>query len=252
PIETVDPLHRPAHRPPPPDGVDPEPKRAALVVRAAPEVVAHHPRHDRLQQRVTGDRRLPLHLPHVRAAGHPDVAVAPRLSTGPSDAVVPVVRLVIPGDELTFGVVSTADVLGDVGIPLLRPKETEVHQQIVVVGSAREEDRPRAVAVAGEVNVGREADAVSHRHRKIVEVADVGRAKDGHANSSYAIDWLPRTRPAAYRKPRRRRPANSGPPLITGSLEATAGRSRSSRQTISCAASPSRAPPKPSNCAMGR
>ena len=180
PVEVVDPLHGAAHRPPAPDGVDAEAEGAALVVRAVPEVVAHHPRHDRLQERVAGEGGLPLHLAEVGAAGHADVAVAPRLLADPLQRVVAVVRLVVPGHELALGVVPAAHVLRDVDVAVLRPEEAEVHQQVVVVRRARQEHRPRAVAVAGQIDVGREADAVPHRHRQIVLVADAGGAEDGH------------------------------------------------------------------------
>jgi hypothetical protein len=152
-------------------------------VGAIPEVVAHHARRDRLEQRVAGEGRLPLHLAEVGSASHAHIAVAPLLLADPLQGVVAVVRLVIPGHEFSLGVVSAAHVLGDIDIAILRPVETKIHEEVVVVRGARQQDWPGSIPPGGEIDIRRQVHSVPHGNRLIVLHADIGRAKNGHGIS---------------------------------------------------------------------
>ena len=180
PVEAVDPLHGAAHRPPAPDRVDAEPERAALVVRAVPEVVAHHARHDRLQQRMAGEGGLPLHLAEVRAAGHADVAVAPRLLADPLQRVVAVVRLVRPTARTRPRSRTGRARPGRRRRSRAAPRRSPGPCSRLLSYGVRDRSTGHGPSPRRQIDVGREADAVPHRHREIVQVTDAGGTEDGH------------------------------------------------------------------------
>ena len=67
-------------------------------------------------------RSLPLRHAEVRAAGHPDLAVGPRLGRGPLDGVVAVGLLLENGTEHALRSKRTADVLRQPDVAVLSPE----------------------------------------------------------------------------------------------------------------------------------
>src|SRR3954453_6906686 len=100
PIEAINPLHGAAHCPPSPDGIHRQPECAALVMRTVPEVIAHHPGTNCLEERMLSECGLPLNLAEVRAASHADIPVAPVLLAYPVERVISIFGFRTPRNEL--------------------------------------------------------------------------------------------------------------------------------------------------------
>ncbi len=152
-----------------------EPGDAHLhVVRALPgerpgqlaEPGAGDARRDRPQRRVAGGDRGPLRVAVVGVPPHPDDAVRPLLLDDPVEGVVPVVGLVDEEQRLALGAELPADVLNDHGVAaggeVIRDSRHERVFTALVVREPGEHDRSRRHLPRGQVDVGRQPDAVPH------------------------------------------------------------------------------------------
>ena len=123
---------------------------------------------DRGQVRRAVQRGLGLDDGAVRAAHHPDLAIAPGLRGDPLDGVVAVFALPIVAGVIVaavaLGFVARADVLDDEDIAALYiPARNAVPLgEGLVVGVADQNSRPGAGAGGGRVDVGGQAHAIAH------------------------------------------------------------------------------------------
>ena len=142
-------------------------------------------------------RHRTLGMRAVGKAHRPDSAVAPRLPHQPGHRVVAVVSIVEIFSEHALGVVAAATVLHDDRVSVLRKPARDVgagrrlgsgqtdfrsaDAALVVRGPL--EDHRRAVQASvidpdREVAIGRQADAVAHRHHDIFKNLDLDRPAD--------------------------------------------------------------------------
>src|SRR6266699_2429508 len=121
----------------------------------------------------------------VRETNRPHLAVRPLLRRQPLDGVVAVLGLQREWIPLTLGVVAAADVLNRDGVPVAAEElgGADRGQGLATVRGALQDGRElaghRAAVPRREVEVGREAHAIPHRHHDAAlraHVVDRGRS----------------------------------------------------------------------------
>ena len=154
-------------------------ERAALPQRGAEPVErALIDPHRREVGRVLGGRGG-LHPGEVGGADHADLAVAPGLLGKPFDGVVAVFSFVLEQVEVAFGGEAAAHILNHAGVAAAGPPfavEDDRLGALVIrrAGQDRGEgDVDRYAVTGGQVDIGREADAVAHGHGAVALDDDV-------------------------------------------------------------------------------
>ena len=130
--------------------------------------------------------QLPLDERAVAAAPGADPAVAPLLAGRPGERVVSVDAVLAPGLELALRLVPAAHVRDDGGVAALREPDAPADEALArrLVRRPLVDRRVRA-ARERQVDVGRERDAVAHRHPLVVQQPNVPQA---HPTSGGSID----------------------------------------------------------------
>ena len=121
---------------------------------------------DCLQIGGSGRGGQPLDQPHIGHAYHPDFAVRPGLRAGPVQRIPAVVDFLSPRMPFAFRIVASAYVLQDVGVPalgIIHCAADVPFGSLSAVGAALHDHRPSPGFVREE-DVGRQPDAVPHRH----------------------------------------------------------------------------------------
>ncbi len=149
-------------------------ERSARPVAVPEVVVVDHLRREALHVRVLEMGELPLDEAAVAPAPGADAAVRPLLARGPGDRVVGVLAVVGPGGELAVGLVAAANVDHDGRVAALREPDAPGDEALARRLVRRPlHDRRQPLPSEGKVDVGRQRDAVAHRHAAVVQQADV-------------------------------------------------------------------------------
>ena len=163
--------HAPGH-------ADPELQGAAGVDEALVEVGADDARRHAGQVLAGVHGALPLDQAEVGGPGHADPAVAPLLPADPLLGVVPVFAVGVKGVVAAVGVPAAAAVLGDADVAPVGEAAGLGDEAVVVVRGA-DQHRGKASGSPRPVDVGRQPDAVPHRHLEIELQVDVEGCSQG-------------------------------------------------------------------------
>ena len=159
------------------DPVEPAQLERAVVAHAvAPEVRHRIDRDHRLELRRMADGERMLHGAAVGGADGAQGPVRPRLRGDPLRRVEAVVPVVLDRRPVPFGEVSPADVLRDRDVTVPREEAGRPRGSGLAVRRAFHDRRQPGGRGAGggarQVDVGRQADAVAHRHHHVAEDGD--------------------------------------------------------------------------------
>jgi hypothetical protein len=163
--EVLEPVRTGVHLDGAPPEVEPELEGAARVDPVVVEVREPDARGHRREVPVPERRRQPLREREVGRPARPDLSGGPRLGPAPLLRVEAVPRLVNEGRPRALGVEAAAHVLDHDDVAPLREVDGVLDARRDVVGIRRaDQDHGERARRVGQVDVGRELDAVAHRH----------------------------------------------------------------------------------------